>query len=96
VEQVFDRLLQAHDLNLDTLQKTRDRANTTLREKLLGALDGEIVVPANCGQELHDVIEVTDSGLGRGKAKTTVMEMELLYSMGKGPKYQHTLSLGDV
>ena len=59
--QVFDRLLQVHDLNLDTSQKTQDRANATLREQLLASLDGEIAVPANCGQELYDVIEITDS-----------------------------------
>jgi hypothetical protein len=94
VDQVFDRLLQVHDLNLDTLQKTQDRANATLREQLIAALDGEIDVPANCGQELYDVIEVTDGSLGLAAAKRRVMGLELRYSRGPRPEYRHTLSLG--
>lgn len=96
VDEVFDRLLQVHDLNLDTFQKTQDRANSALREQLLAALDGEINVPVNCGQELFDVIEVTDSAVGLSAAKRRVMGLELRYSRGQRPEYRHIFTLGGV
>ncbi|MBF8267221.1 MAG: hypothetical protein HW388_729 [Dehalococcoidia bacterium] len=96
VEQLFDRLLQVHDLNLDTPQKAQDRANAALREQLLAALAGEIAVPTNCGQELYDVIEVTDAPAGLSSARRRVLGLELRYSRGPKPEYRHTFSLGGV
>ena len=87
---------KVHDLNLDTLPKAQDRANAALREQLLVALDGEINVPVNCGQELYDVIEVTDDVAGLAAAKRRVMRLELRYSRGQKPEYRHILSLGGV
>ena len=96
VDQFFDRLLQVHDLNLDTPQKTQDRANAALREQLLASLVGEVAVPANCGQELYDVVEVTDVSAGLSSAKRRVMGLGLEYSRGPRPRYLHTVSLGGV
>jgi hypothetical protein len=75
VDQVFDRLLQIHDLNLDTLSKTQDSANATLRGQFLSSLHGEITVPTNCVQELYPVIKITDSATGFAAAKRRVMWM---------------------
>ena len=95
VEQVFDRLLQVHDLNLDTSQKTLDRASAVLREQLL-AVGGTIAVPTNCGQELYDVIEVTDASAGLSASKRRVLGLTLDYSRGAKAKYRHTIRLGGV
>ena len=61
---MFERLLQVHDLNMDTTQKALDRARSVMRRQALDALGGEVVVPVNCGQELFDVIEVNDAAAG--------------------------------
>ncbi len=96
VGDLSDRLLQIHDLNLDTAQKALDRARAALREQLLGALDGEIVVPPNLGQEMYDVIEITDDRAGLSADKRRVLGLRLHYSRGPKPEYRHTILLGGV
>ena len=55
-----ERLLQNHDLNLDTLAKAQSRSREIVRRLEREAVSGEITVPVNCGQELYDVVEITD------------------------------------
>ena len=61
VGEVFERLLQVHDLNMDTTQKALDRARSVMRRQALDALGGETVTPVNCGLELYDIVEVNDA-----------------------------------
>ena len=96
VDRLFDRVLQIHDLNLDTQQKAQDRAEAALREQLLASLDGEVVVPPNLGQELYDVIEVTDKSAGLLADRRRVLGLRLDYSRGPKPEYRHTIQLGGV
>lgn len=93
VEEAHDRLLQLHDLNLDTAEKAQDRADALLH--MLGlAATAEVVVPVNCGQELYDVVEVTGPGLGLDAARYRVLGLELRYDRERTPRYTHTLRLG--
>ena len=96
VGEVFERLLQVHDLNMDTTQKALDRARSEMRRQAHDALGGEIVVPVNCGQELYDVIEVNDASSGLSTARRRVMGLELRYSRLDRPEYVHVLTLGGV
>ena len=96
VDRLYDRLLQIHDLNLDTQQKAQDRAEAALREQQMATLDGEITVPPNLGQELYDVIEITDPGAGLQAEKRRVTGLRLHYSRGLKPEYVHTIRLGGV
>jgi len=64
VELVLDKLAQAHDINLDTTTKAHQRGDAMLREAAIRAISGYIIVPLNCGQELYDVVEITDSRAG--------------------------------
>ena len=61
-------------------------------------MTGTIEVPVNCGQELYDLIEVTDSRAGLVAAKRRIVGIHLLYSRGPGkkPRYTQTLSLVGV
>ena len=95
VEGSYDRLVQVHDLNLTTVAQAGDRGDALLREAALAAADGEITVPVNCGQELYDVIEVTDAPAGLDAEKRRVLGLELRYSTSAGT-YEHRLSLGGV
>ena len=67
-----------------------------LRASALGALSGEITVPVNCGQELYDVIEVTDAGAGLSAARRRVVAMAMRYSTGKRSVFEQDVRLGAV
>ena len=96
VDQLFDRLLQVHDLNLDTQQKAQGRADAALQAQRSASVDGEVVVPPNVGQELFDVIELTDKGAGLAAERRRVLGLRLDYSRGPRPEYRQTLRLGGV
>ena len=96
VGQIYDRLLQVHDLNLDTQEKAQGRAEAALRKQQLASSDGEVVVPPNLGQELFDVIELTDAGAGLAAEKRRVLGLRLEYSRVHKPEYRQTLRLGGV
>jgi len=49
----------------------------------------------NCGQELYDVIEVTDAVAGLSAAKRRVLGLALRYSAAAGT-YEQRLRLGGV
>jgi hypothetical protein len=95
VEGSYDRLVQVHDLNLTTVAQAEDRGDALLREAALAAADGEIVVPVNSGQELYDIIEVTDALAGLDAEKRRVLGLELRYSTAAGT-YEQRLGLGGV
>jgi hypothetical protein len=96
VEVAADRLAQVHDVNLDTQEKAQTRADEMLDldQRLRPA--GAIEVAANCGQEMYDLLEVTDSTAGLSAAKRRVVGLRLRYSHGYGerPEYTHTIELG--
>jgi hypothetical protein len=96
VEAAYDRLAQVHDLNLTTVAQAEDRGDAVLRKAALTAEDGEIAAPVNCGQELYDVVEVTDAGAGLSAAKRRVLGIELRYATGASPAYEQRLGLGGV
>jgi hypothetical protein len=94
VEELHDRLLQVHDRNLNTPESAQARADALAAEEARRCTGGEITVPVNCGQELHDLVEVTDAQAGLIAAKRRVLGLRLRYEVGASPRYTHTLSLG--
>ncbi len=92
---VYDRLDQIHDLNLDSAEKAQKRAQAELRRQEIAASAGEILVPPNCGQELYDVIDITDSRAGLDGEKRRVLGLTLRYSAAEG-RYEQRLELGGV
>ena len=54
-----------------------------------------MLVPVNCGQQLYDVIDVTDVRAGLDSQKQRVMDMVLLYNPQRG-EYHQRLWLGAV
>ena len=96
VQSVYDDLGQAHDRNLTTMALAEGRADAILRAAALGGMSGEITVPVNCGQELYDVVEVTDAGAGLSGARRRVLALTMRYSTGKRPVYEQGVALGAV
>jgi len=91
----FDRLVQVHDLNLDSLSKVQQRAEAELRQAQIAATGGEITVPLNCGQELYDVVDITDARAGLNQAKRRVLGLTWHYLPARG-LYEQRLLLGEV
>lgn len=92
----YDRLRQVHDLNLSSQAQAQARGDAELRQQELEATAGEIAVPANCGQELYDVIDITDQRAGLSQDKRRVSRLTLDYARGASPRYRHRIELGGV
>jgi hypothetical protein len=97
IDDVYDRLRQVQDLNLATADQLQQRVDALMRRAAMSSLDGEITVPVNCGQELYDVVTVTDPAAGLSEARRRVLGISLHYSRaGAAPLYQMRLRLGAV
>ncbi len=92
----YDRVRQVMDKNLATAAQAAARADAVLRQAAMGGQGGEITVPVNCGQELYDVIEITDPAAGLTGARRRVMGISLRYAAGRRPVYEQRLTLGAV
>jgi len=95
IDRLYDRLRQVEDKNLDTVTKAEQRGEAYLRQAEIESVDGSILTPVNCGQQLYDVIGITDSRAGLEAAKRRVMGLTLVYSPRRG-EYQQRLLLGGV
>ena len=97
IARIYDRLGQVHDLNLDALAQAEARGDAKLREEAIAAKGGGILVPLNCGQDLYDVVEITDERAGLSSVRRRVVGMTLRYSTsGRESRYEQKLRLGGV
>ncbi len=60
----IDILATDYDPNLTTTARTAERADAILRRESLRPKRGSLTVPVNCGQQLYDVITITDPRCG--------------------------------
>ena len=95
IETLLDRIIQLDDKNLDTVAKVKQRGEAYLREAELESADGIIRIPVNCGQQLYDVIDITDSRAGLSVEKKRVLRLVLVYNPAKA-QYEQRLALGAV
>ena len=95
IEQLYDRLRQLEDRNIDSVASAEGRGEAHLRKVEMAAVNGAILIPVNCGQQLYDVVDITDSRAGLSAAKRRVNGLTLLYSPRRG-EYRQRLLLGGV
>jgi hypothetical protein len=95
ISKLHDRLNQLEDRNIDTVTEAEQRGEAYLREAEIGAGGGAIRIPVNCGQQLYDVVDITDSRAGLSAEKKRVLGLSLIYNPGHG-EYEQRLSLGAV
>jgi hypothetical protein len=95
IDRLYDRLRQVEDKNIDTVTKAEQRGEAYLRRAEVGSVNGSILIPVNCGQQLYDVIDITDSRAGLEAAKRRVLGITLVYSPRSG-EYRQRLLLGGV
>jgi hypothetical protein len=93
LELAIDELEQVYDPNLQDATRAQERADALLREASLRAQRGNLVIPTNVGQELLDVVTVTDTRCGIDQEKYRVQGIRTLYDRRKG-QYDQTLGLG--
>jgi hypothetical protein len=71
------------------------RASKEDRHLTIDSRDDTIAVPVNCGQELHDVIDITAPLLGLTAAKRRLTALTLDYQRRLAAVYTHTFTLGE-
>ncbi|MFC1989790.1 hypothetical protein ACFLVW_04445 [Chloroflexota bacterium] len=95
IDKLYDRLNQMEDRNIDSVTKAEQRGEAYLRGAEIESAGGVIRVPVNCGQQLYDVIDVTDSRAGLDAEKKRVLGIILIWDARRG-EYGQRLSLGAV
>jgi hypothetical protein len=95
IERRYDRLKQLEDRNIDSVTKAQERGDAYLRQAEVASASGTILVPVNCGQQLYDVIDITDIRAGLNAVKRRVLGFVLVYSPRRG-EYRQRLQLGAV
>jgi len=95
INRLNDRLQQLFDINIDSVVEAQQRGEAYLREAEIESASGIIRVPTNCGQQLYDVIDITDSRAGLSAEKKRVRGLTLIYQPGKA-RYEQRLALGAV
>jgi hypothetical protein len=95
IDRLYDRLGRIEDRNIESVAGAEDRGERYLRKVEMAAASGAILVPVNCGQQLYDVIDITDSRAGLSAAKRRVNGLTLVYSPQRG-EYRQRLLLGGV
>jgi hypothetical protein len=89
----IDVMEQVYDPNLVTTIRAQERADAILRTQQTQRTPATIVVPTNVGQELLDVVEVTDSRCGISEQNYRVHVIQTHYDRRQG-RYEQTLTLG--
>ena len=80
----IDILEQDYDPNLQTAARAQERADAILRTRAQEANPATITVPTNVGQELLDVVEVTDERCGIDQEKYRVQAIQTDYDRRQG------------
>jgi len=88
----IDNLIMQYDPNLEETAQAQKRADALLRAEAQKSLGGQIIVPINCGQELYDVVTITDKRCGISEAKYRILDIQADYDHRKGI-YQQRLTL---
>ncbi|HJX11982.1 MAG TPA: hypothetical protein VJ377_00480 [Dehalococcoidales bacterium] len=95
IGRLHDRLRQVEDRNIATVNEAQQRGQSVLRKMEIAARGSSILVPVNCGQQLYDVIDITDAPAGLDGEKMRVLGLALAYQPPQG-EYRQRLWLGAV
>ena len=95
IERIYDRSVWVEDRNIASVTEAQQRGQAYLRRAGIEAEGGYIIVPVNCGQQLYDVITVTDARAGLDAEIKRVLGITLVYDPARG-EYRQRLGLGAV
>ena len=95
IDKLHERPEQIEDRNIGSVSEAQQRGQAVLRDAEIATIDGFILVPVNCGQQLLDVIEVTDERAGLAAQKKRIIGITLDYRPRLG-EYTQRMRLGAV
>ena len=95
IDNVYERFLELEDKNIGGVSQAEERGQALLRKAEIESAGGLIRIPTNCGQQMYDVIDITDARAGLEAQKRRVVGLSLVYKPGGG-RYEHSLLLGKV
>jgi hypothetical protein len=95
IDGLYDRLERLEDRNIASVSQAEQRGEAYLRSAEIEATSGAIRIPTNCGQQLYDVIDITDARAGLNSIKKRVVGITLSYRPLRG-EYEERLALGAV
>lgn len=90
---VGERLDFQQELAIPTESQASSMASAILSKMRLSKVRGFILIPPNCGQELFDVVQISDSGANQSAVKFRVVGIRFEYNP-KQSRYEHRLLLG--
>ncbi|MCJ7664203.1 MAG: hypothetical protein MUO24_08155 [Desulfobacterales bacterium] len=90
---VGERLDFQQELAIPTATQAEATANAILSKMRLTGKRGVILIPPNCGQELFDVVQLSDKGANQEAIKFRVVGIRFEYNP-KQARYQHKRTLG--
>jgi len=93
VDLVGERLDFQQEVAIPSESQAADMATAILSKMRLTKARGVILIPPNCGQELFDVVQISDSGANQSAVKFRVVGIRFEYDQ-KQAKYEHKLILG--
>lgn len=79
IDLIGDALAQDHDLTIDSAARGHRRGTAMLRGEERNGEAGHVVVPLNCGQQINDVVSLTDLRAPISAAKRRVGTLEYTY-----------------
>ncbi|MFH0941731.1 MAG: hypothetical protein V1823_01735 [Chloroflexota bacterium] len=95
IGRLYHRRRRIEDRNLKSTTQAQGRGESYLREAAITAGGGTLRVPVNAGQQLYDVIEITDRLAGLDAEKKRVLKIGLAYHPARA-RYEMRLGLGNV
>jgi hypothetical protein len=95
IGRLYDKLERLEDRNIGSAAQAGERGEAYLRHAEMASVSGVVRIPPNCGQQLYDVIDITDPRVGLSSAKRRVIGITLIYRPLRG-EYEERLLLGAV
>ncbi|MEJ2047841.1 MAG: hypothetical protein P8X92_07915, partial [Dehalococcoidia bacterium] len=95
IGRLYDKLERLEDLNIASVAQAGERGEAYLRHAEMASVSGVVRIPPNCGQQLYDVIDITDLRAGLSSARRRVIGITLIYRPLRG-EYEERLLLGAV
>jgi hypothetical protein len=90
---VGERLDFQQDCAIPLTAQAAEVAAAILSKMRITGKKGLILIPPNCGQELFDVVQITDSGANQSAVKFRVVGIRFEYNPRQA-RYEHKLILG--
>ncbi|MDD4874224.1 MAG: hypothetical protein PHE15_04545, partial [Dehalococcoidales bacterium] len=90
---VYERYSRIEDVNINSISIGQARGKAVLIKYEMESSNGYIKIPVNCGQQVYDVIDITDIRAGLSSQKRRILGFNLFYNPSRG-QYIQNLILG--